>query len=130
VSCDRYILAGLEADTADALTRQRPFQTTRSGLLRRAERRTALQSPLDARRRFALARIGSRSLGEFPLEVVPSTASAMVEPEVMAGTGWWRGSARSPPYPDLLMTLATCELRRDFSRACGARFTDLAAKRE
>jgi hypothetical protein len=29
--------------------------------------------------------------------------------------------------PDLLMTLATCELRRDFSRACGARFTDLAA---
>lgn len=33
--------------------------------------------------------------------------------------------------PDLLMTLATtCELRRDFSRACGARFTDLAAKRE
>jgi hypothetical protein len=89
----------LEADTADALTRQRPFQTTRSGSLRRAKRSTALQSPLEARRRLALARIGSRSLGEFPLEVVPLTASAMVEPEVMAGTGWWRGSARSPPYP-------------------------------
>jgi hypothetical protein len=32
--------------------------------------------------------------------------------------------------PDLLTTLATCYLRRDFSRACGARFTDLAVKRE
>jgi hypothetical protein len=28
--------------------------------------------------------------------------------------------------PDVLMALAACERRRDFSRPCGARFTDLA----
>ena len=27
--------------------------------------------------------------------------------------------------PDVLSALATCERRRDFSRPCGARFTDL-----
>ena len=32
--------------------------------------------------------------------------------------------------PDLLIALATCDRRVDFSRACGARFTDLAATRE
>jgi hypothetical protein len=31
--------------------------------------------------------------------------------------------------PDLLMALAQCERRRDFSRPCGARFTDLAQPR-
>jgi hypothetical protein len=29
--------------------------------------------------------------------------------------------------PDVLMALASCERRADFSRPCGARFTDLAA---
>jgi hypothetical protein len=28
--------------------------------------------------------------------------------------------------PDVLMALASCDRRRDFSRPCGARFTDLA----
>ena len=30
--------------------------------------------------------------------------------------------------PDVLTALATCERRRDFSRPCGARFTDLTSK--
>jgi hypothetical protein len=30
--------------------------------------------------------------------------------------------------PDVLMELAQCERRKDFSRPCGARFTDLAAR--
>ena len=30
--------------------------------------------------------------------------------------------------PDVLMALASCERRADFSRPCGARFTDLAAR--
>jgi hypothetical protein len=99
VSCDRYILAGLEADKADALTRQRPFQTTRSGSLRRAKRRTAIQSSLDARRRFALAHglpIARRvSIGRRPHRV----ASAAIGLEATAGTGWWRGSGPTSPCP-------------------------------
>jgi len=31
--------------------------------------------------------------------------------------------------PDVLMALASCERRRDFSRPCGARFTDPASPR-
>jgi hypothetical protein len=30
--------------------------------------------------------------------------------------------------PDLLLTLAECERRRDSSKRCGARFTDLAVR--
>ena len=96
---------------------------------RRAKRRTALQSPLDARRRFAQARIGSQSLGEFPLEVVPTDCERYGRAESYGRDGL-AGSVRRGHRPALLMTLATCELQRDFSRACGARFTDLAAKRE
>ncbi len=29
------------------------------------------------------------------------------------------------PLPDVLLALAACEGRADFSRPCGARFTDL-----
>src|ERR1700730_4480638 len=35
-------------------------------------------------------------------------------------------SPRNPPLPDLLVALSSCERRRDFSRPCGARNTDLA----
>jgi hypothetical protein len=31
--------------------------------------------------------------------------------------------------PGVLLELAACERRRDFSRPCGARFTDLATTR-
>jgi hypothetical protein len=30
--------------------------------------------------------------------------------------------------PDLLLALVSCERRADFSRPCGARFTDLAMR--
>jgi hypothetical protein len=30
--------------------------------------------------------------------------------------------------PDVLLDLATCDRRRDFSRPCGAKFTDLATR--
>jgi hypothetical protein len=39
---------------------------------------------------------------------------------------------RCGPYAaltDVLMALASCERRRDFSQSCGARFTDLARRR-
>ncbi len=39
--------------------------------------------------------------------------------------GFDRGDAA---LPDVLMELAACERRDDFSRPCGARFTDLAAR--
>jgi hypothetical protein len=31
--------------------------------------------------------------------------------------------------PDLLLELAACQRRQDFSRSCSARFTDLAGRR-
>ena len=71
-------------------------------------------------------RIGSRSLGEFPSTVV------RIECQRCGRAGSYRLDgllARFGPdaaLPDVLMALATCERRRDFSRPCGARFTDLA----
>jgi hypothetical protein len=35
----------------------------------------------------------------------------------------------SAALPDVLMDLAACERRHDFSAPCGARFTDFAARR-
>jgi hypothetical protein len=47
----------------------------------------------------------------------------------------WDGSAQrvierfgaDAALPDVLMDLAACERRKDFSAPCGARFTDLAS---
>jgi hypothetical protein len=70
--------------------------------------------------------IGSRTLAEFPLAVV------RIECERCGRTGSYRLDglmARFGPdsaLPDVLMALASCERRRDFSQPCGARFTDLA----
>ena len=71
-------------------------------------------------------RIGSRSLGEFPLGIV------RVECERCGRAGSYRRDglmARFGPdiaLPDLLMELAQCERRRDFPKPCGARYTDLS----
>jgi len=68
-------------------------------------------------------RVGSRSLGEFPLDVV------RIECWRCGRTGSYRLDglmARFGPdavLPDVLMALATCERQRDFSQPCGARFT-------
>ena len=77
----------------------------------------------------APGRIGSLSLGEFPLDVV------RIECERCNRAGSYRLGGLVERFgadialPDLLMALAQCERRRDFSRPCGARFADLAARR-
>ena len=69
-------------------------------------------------------RIGSRSLGEFPSAVVH------IECQRCGRDGSYRLDgllARFGPdaaLPDVLMALATCDRCQDFSRPCGARFTD------
>jgi hypothetical protein len=71
-------------------------------------------------------RSGSHSLDEFPLDVV------RIECERCGRAGSYRRDglmARFGPdtaLPDLLVALAQCERRADFSKPCGARFTDLA----
>jgi hypothetical protein len=72
-----------------------------------------------------MRRIGSRALAEFPLAVV------RIECERCGRTGSYRLDglmARFGPdiaLPDVLMALASCERRRDFSQPCGARYTNL-----
>jgi hypothetical protein len=74
-------------------------------------------------------RIGSYSLGEFPLDVV------RVECPYCDRAGSYRRDSLMVRFgadialPDLLLALASCDRRRDFSRRCGARFTDLATSR-
>ncbi len=71
-------------------------------------------------------RVGSRSLGEFPVDVV------RIECERCGRAGSYRRDglmARFGPniaLPDLLVALSACERRADFSKPCGARYTDLA----
>ena len=71
-------------------------------------------------------RIGSHSLGEFPLDVV------RIERQRCGRAGSYRGDGRMARFgadialPDLLVALSSCEGRADFSRPCGAPFTDLA----
>jgi hypothetical protein len=75
-----------------------------------------------------MRRIGSHSLGELPLAVV------RIDCERCGRAGSYRRDglmARFGPDiapPDLLVALSSCERRRDFSKACGARFTDLAVR--
>ena len=73
-------------------------------------------------------RIGSLSLGEFPLDVV------RIECERCGRAGRYRLARLIKRFgadaagPDVLMELAACERRKNFSQPCGARFTDLAAR--
>jgi hypothetical protein len=50
----------------------------------------------------------------------------VVELGATAVTVWRRGLA-DIALPDLLMELAHCERRKNFSRRCGARYTELTA---
>jgi hypothetical protein len=71
-------------------------------------------------------RLGSHSLGEFPMPVVRidcprcERAGSYRRDGLLARFG-------AAALPDVLM-LASCERRAEFSRPCGARFTDLAAR--
>ena len=83
-------------------------------------------------------RIGSRSLGEFPFDVVRIDCErcGRAGRYALAGLGAVRGQhpgllARfdaDAAGPDVLMELAQSERRKDFTNPCGARFTDLAAR--
>jgi hypothetical protein len=42
--------------------------------------------------------------------------------------GWLARFGADIALPDVLMELAACERRRDFSRPCGALFPDLAVR--
>jgi len=73
-------------------------------------------------------RIGSHSLSEFPLDVV------RIDCERYGRTGSYRRDGLVARFgvdiarPDLLVALAQCEHRADFSKPRGARFTDLASR--
>jgi hypothetical protein len=63
--------------------------------------------------------------GGIGLELAPSRHSSW-------NAGFLALMARFGPdiaLPDLLVALASCERRKEFSKPCGARFTDLADRR-
>jgi hypothetical protein len=70
-------------------------------------------------------RIGSRSLGEFPHAVVRIDRERCGRAGRYALAGLLARFGEEAAGPDVLMELAACERRRDFSRPCGARFADL-----
>jgi hypothetical protein len=72
-------------------------------------------------------REGSHSLGEFPLNVVRIDRPRCNRPGSYRSDGLVaavRGADIA--LPGLLIALASCDRRKDFSKPCGARFTDLA----
>jgi hypothetical protein len=73
-------------------------------------------------------RIGLRSLGEFPFDVVRIDCERCGRAGRYALAGLIERFGADAAGPDVLLELAACERRRDFSRPCGAKFTDLAAK--
>jgi hypothetical protein len=74
-----------------------------------------------------MRRIGSRSLGEFPFDVVRIECERCGRAGRYALAGLIERFGANAAGPDVLVALAACERRRDFSRPCGAKFTDLAA---
>ena len=74
-------------------------------------------------------RVGSPSLGEFPLDVV------RIECERCGRAGSYRRDglmARFGPdiaLPDLLVALSSCERRADFSKPCGALYLRIWLRR-
>jgi len=73
-------------------------------------------------------RNGSHSLGEFPLAVVRIDCPRCDRAGSYRRDGLMARFGADAALPDVLMALATCERRKDFSKPCGARFTDLAAR--
>ena len=71
-------------------------------------------------------RIGSHSLGEFPLDVVRIECPRCDRAGSYRHDGLVARFGADIALPDLLMALASCERRLDFSQPCGARFADLS----
>jgi hypothetical protein len=72
-------------------------------------------------------RIGSRSLGEFPLNVVRIDCERCGRAGSYRRDGLMARFGPTSPLPDLLPALASCDRRQDFTRPCGTRFTDLVS---
>jgi hypothetical protein len=73
-----------------------------------------------------LSRIGSRSLGEFPFDVVRIECERCGRAGRYALARLIERFGADAAGPDVLMELAACERRKNFSQPCGARFTDLS----
>jgi hypothetical protein len=73
-----------------------------------------------------MRRIGSRSLADHPGPVVRIECTRCGRSGRYALSGLIERFGADAALPDVLMELAACERRKDFSAPCGARFTDLA----
>ena len=70
--------------------------------------------------------IGSHSLGEFPLDVMRIECQRRGRAGSYRRDGLLARFGADIALPDLLVPLSSCERRADFSKPCGARYTDLA----
>jgi hypothetical protein len=68
-------------------------------------------------------RKGSRWLGEFPSNVVRIDCERCGRAGSYRRDGLVARFGADAALPDVLIALASCERRGDFSRPCGARFT-------
>jgi hypothetical protein len=76
-----------------------------------------------------MRRVGSHSLGEFPDAVVRIECERCGRAGSYALARLIERFGADAAMPDVLMDLAACERRKNFSQPCGARFTDLAQGR-
>jgi hypothetical protein len=85
------------------------------------------QFPL-RRRKHRRMRKGSLSVAQVPLDAVRVESSHCGRAGTYRRDGLIERFGSDIALPDLLAELAACERRHDFSRPCGARFTDLAKR--
>ena len=72
-----------------------------------------------------MRRVGSYSLDECPLPVVRIACERCGRAGRYRLDGLIARFGADAALPDVLLELAACERRADFSRPCGARFRDL-----
>jgi hypothetical protein len=70
-------------------------------------------------------RNGSQTLGEFPAKVVRIDCPRCERAGSYRFDGLMARFGADAALPDVLLALASCERRADFSKPCGASFTDL-----
>ncbi|MGO9420513.1 hypothetical protein [Roseiarcus sp.] len=71
-------------------------------------------------------RNGSLALGDYPGDVVHISCKRCGRSGSYRLDGLIARFGADDALPDVPLELASCERRADFSRPCGARFTDLA----
>jgi len=75
-----------------------------------------------------MRRIGSHILADYPGPVVRIECPRCGRAGRYGLTGLIERFGADAALPDVLMDLAACARRHDFSAPCGARFTDLASR--